>query len=160
MSGRPSRTGGLMATARRRKAPPPDPGSAGRRLAQTIAFHRWTLATPIDDHFMTPEQMRQMPLPQEPAPQSRKAEQYLITRVTCTLEVPSEERFSILAAARWPLAGIVSLTQGKLTRTVMAPGVYLLSSPLTDAERRELQARQGTQLRECDKGVATTRPHL
>ena len=42
----------------------------------------------------------------------------------------------------------------------MAPGVYLLSSPLTDAERRELQARQGTQLREFDKGVAKTRPIL
>src|SRR5216683_2491677 len=121
MSGRPSSAGGLMAAARRRKAPSPDPGSAGRRLAQTIAFHRWTLATPIDDHFMTPEQRRQMPLPPEPAPQSRKAEQYLITRVTCTLEVPSEERLSILAAARWPLAGIVTLTQGKRTRTVLAP---------------------------------------
>ncbi len=146
-----------MAAARRRKAPPPDPGSAGRRLAQTIAFHRWTLATPIDDHFMTPEQMRQMPLPPEPAPQSRKAEPYLITRVTCTLEVPSEERLSILAAARWPLAGIVTLTQGKRTRTVLAPGVYLLSSPLTEAERRELQGRQDTQLREFDEGVAKTR---
>ena len=149
-----------MAAARRRKAPSPDPGSAGRRLAQTIAFHRWTLATPIDDHFMTPEQMRQMPLPPEPAPQSRKAEQYLITRVTCTLEVPSEERLSILAAGRWPLAGIVTLTQGKRTRTVLAPGVYLLSSPLTEAERRELQGRQDTQLREFDEGVAKTRPIL
>ena len=149
-----------MAAARRSKAPPSDPGSAGRRLGQTIAFHQWTLATPIDDHFMTPEQMRQMPLPPEPAPQSRKAEPYLITRVTCTLEVPSEERFSILAAARWPLAGIVSLTQGKRTRTVLAPGAYLLSPPLTEAERRELQARQDTQLREFDEGVAKTRPIL
>jgi hypothetical protein len=149
-----------MAATRRRKAPPPDPGSAGRRLAQTIAFHRWTLGTPIDDHFMTPEQMRQMPLPPEPAPQSRKAEQHLLTRVTRTLEVLSEERRSILAAARWPLAGIVTLTQGTRTRTVLAAEVYLLSSPLTDAERRELQARQDTQLREFDEGVAKTRPIL
>ncbi len=150
-----------MAAARRRKAPPPDPGSAETRLAQAIAFHRWTLATPIDDHFMTPEQMRQqMPLPPEPAPQSRQAEPYLITRVTRTLEVPSEERRSILAGARWPLAGIATLTQATRTRDVLAAGVYLLSSPLTEAERRELQARQDTQLREFDEGVANTRPIL
>jgi len=109
---------------------------------------------------MTPEQMRQMPLPSEPAPQSRKAEPYLITRVTRTLEVLSEERRSILGAARWPLAGIATLTQGKRTRIVLAPEVYLLSSPLTDAERRELQARQDTQLREFDESVAKTHPIL
>lgn len=150
-----------MAAARRRKGPPLDLGSAERRLAQTIAFHRWTLATPVDDHFMTPEQMRQqMPLPPEPAPQSRQAEQYLITRVTCTLEVPSEERGSIVAAARWPLAGIATLTQGTRTRDVLAAGVYLLPSPLTDAERRALQARQDTQLREFAEAVANTRPIL
>lgn len=150
-----------MAAARRRKAPRPDPGSAETRLAQAIAFHRWTLATPIDDHFMTPEQMRQqMPLPPEPAPQSRQAEQYLLTRVTCTLEVPSEERHLILAGARWPLAGTVTLTQGTRTRTVLAAGVYVLSSPLTEAERRALHARQDTQLREFDEGVANTRPIL
>ena len=149
-----------MAGVRRGKTPPPDPESARRKLAHAIAFHRALLATPIDDHFMTPEQMRQRPLPPEPAPQSRKTEQHLITRVTCTLEVPSEERRSILAAARWPLAAVATLAQGKRTRTVLAPGVYLLSSPLTDAERQELQARQATQLREFDEGVAKTHPIL
>ena len=139
-----------MAGVRRGRPRPPIP-SPLEKLAHAIAFHRALLATPIDDHFMTPEQMRQRPLPPEPAPQSRKTEQYLITRVTCTLEVPSEERRSILAAARWPLAAVATLAQGKRTRTVLAPGVYLLSSPLTDAERQELQARQATQLREFDE---------
>src|SRR5207237_2782425 len=106
------------------------------------------LATPIDEHFMTPEQMRQRPLPPEPAPQSRKTEQYLITRVTCTLEVPSEARRSILAAARWPLAALAPLAQGKRTRTVLGPWVHLLSSPLTDPVRQELQPRHATQLRD------------
>ena len=48
-----------MASVRRGKTPPLDPGPAGRKLAQAIAFHRRLLATFIDDHFMTPEQMRQ-----------------------------------------------------------------------------------------------------
>ena len=149
-----------MVVVRRRKIPPSDPESAGRRLTQAIAFHRWTLATPIDDHFMTLEQMRQMSLPPEPAPQSRNTEQYLITRVTCSFEVPAEERPSVLAAARWPLAGIVTLAQSKQIRTVLAAGVYIFSSPLTDAERRELRAGQDTQLREFDESVAKTHPIL
>lgn len=86
---------------------------------------------------MTPEQIRQISLPPVPAPQSSKAEQYLITRVMGTFEVLAEERPSILAAVRWPLAGVGTLAQGKRTRTVLAPGVYLLSSPLTRAQEWE-----------------------
>src|SRR5438445_13157145 len=100
----PVDAGGLMAGVRRGKTPPPDPESARRKLAHAIALHRALLATPIDDHFMTPEQMRQRPLPPEPAPQSAKTEQYLITRVTCTLQGRSKEHRATLTAARCPLA--------------------------------------------------------
>lgn len=130
------------------------------RLAQAIAFHRATLSTPINDHFMTPEQLREMPLPPEPAPQWRQAGQFTITRAMCTLEAPAEERAPILAAVRWPLAGIMTLRQGKRIRNVLAPGVYILSSPLTDSEWTELRTRQETQLREFDEHAAKTRPIL
>lgn len=130
------------------------------RLSRAIAFHRATLSTPIDDHFMTSEQLRDMPLPPEPAPQWRHLGQLLITRAMCTLEVPAEERMPILAAVRWPLAGIVTLRQVKRIRSVLAPGVYILSSPLTDSERTQLRTRQDTQLREFNNCAAKTRPTL
>ena len=149
-----------MDDGRRKKAGHPDAGSAVERLTQVIAFHRATLSTPIDDHFMTPEQLREMPLPPEPAPQWRQAGQFMITRAMCTLEVLAEERAPILAAVRWPHAGIITLRQGKRIRNVSARGVYILSSPLTDSERTELRTRQDTQLREFDNCTTKTRPTL
>lgn len=149
-----------MDDSRRKKTGRPDAGSAVDRLTQAIAFHRATLSTPIDDHFMTPEQLREMPLPPEPGPQWRQAGQFMITRAMCTLEVLAGERAPILAAVRWPLAGIITLRQGKRIRNVLAPGVYILSSPLTDSERTELHTRQATQLREFDDCTTQTRPTL
>lgn len=146
-----------MDDGRRKKGGHPDAGSAVERLTQVLAFHRATLSTPIDDHFMTPEQLREMPLPPEPVPQRRQAGQFMITRAMCTLEVLAEERAPIFAAVRWPLAGIITLRQGKRIRNVLAPGVYILSSPLTDSEQTELRTRQDTQLREFDYSASATR---
>jgi len=144
----------------RKEAGQPHTRSFVGRLAHAIAFHRATLATPIDEHFMTPEQQRQMPPPPEPAPEWRQAGQLLITRVMCPVEVPAGERTPILAAVRWPLAGIMTFQQAKRVRNILAPGVYILPSPLTDSERTELRTRQNRQLREYDESVAKTHPTL
>jgi len=149
-----------MDDVHQKKAGHTDTTSFVERLNRVIGFHRATLATPVDDHFVTPEQLRQMPPPPEPAPEWRKPGQFLITRAMCAFEVPAGERAPILAAVRWPLAGILTLRQGKRSRTILAPGVYILSSPLTDAERTELRARQEQQLREFDACAAKTRPTL
>jgi len=135
-------------------------GTAPEQLTQAIAFHRWTLGTPIDDHFMTPEQQRQMPLPPEPAPQYRQAGQYLITQAMCTYEIRAEERTPILAAVRWPIAGVLTFSQGELVRNILVPGIYLLSSPLTESERAALRTRQETQLRQFDAAATQTRAIL
>ncbi len=149
-----------MDDGRRTRPSPRNPGASVDRLTGAIAFHRATLATPVDDHFMTPEQLRQMPLPPEPAPQWRQAGQFLITRAMATFEVLAAERGPILAAVRWPLAAIVTLRQGKYLRNILAPGIYILSSPLTDSERTGLRTRQERQLRDFDECVAKTRPTL
>lgn len=78
----------------------------------------------------------------------------------CTFEVPATERAPILAVVRWPLTQILTLQQGTRIRNILAPGVYILSSPLTDSERTDLRTRQDTQLREFDEHVAKTRPIL
>src|SRR5713226_5798132 len=103
----------------RKKAGQPDARPFVERLTHAIAFHRATLATPIDEHFMTPEQHRQMPPPPEPAPEWRQAGQVPITRAMCTLAVPAGERALILAAVRWPLAGIITFQQAKHIRNIL-----------------------------------------
>ncbi len=135
-------------------------GTAAERLTQAITFHRWMLGTPIDDHFMTPEQRRQMPLPPEPAPQYQQAGRYLITQAGCTCEVPAEQRTPILAAVRWPIAGVLTFSQGALVRNILAPGIYLIPSPLTESERAELHTRQEAQLGQFDAAVTQTRAIL
>ncbi len=149
-----------MDDVRRTRPGPRNPGAALERLTRAIAFHRATLATPVDDHFMTPEQLRQMPLPPEPSAQWRQAGQFLITRAMATFEVPAAERGPTLAAVRWPVAGIITLRQRRHIRHILAPGVYILPSPLTDSERTDLRTRQERQLREFDACVAKTRPTL
>ncbi len=74
-----------MDDVRRKTADHPNAAAAMERLTHAIAFHRATLASPIEDHFVTPEQLRQMPLPPEPAPQWQRAGQSLITRAMCHL---------------------------------------------------------------------------
>lgn len=128
------------------------------QLDRAIGFHRAMLATSIDDHFMTPEQLQMSP-PPEPAPQGARAGEFVITRASCTFEVPAEERAPILADVRWPLAGIITLQEEHI-RHILAPGIYILPSPLTDAERSALRTRQETQLREFDECVTKTRPVL
>lgn len=151
-----------MDDVRRKTASRPSLGPAGDRLARALTFHRATLATPIDDHFMTAEQYRQMPLPPEPGPQRPGAPEahVLITRVAITVEVTAETRSSILAMARWPLAGTMTFRQMKLVRNILAPRVYILPSPLADSERTELSTRQDRQLQEFDESVAKTHPVL
>jgi hypothetical protein len=149
-----------MGDVRRKKAGHPNTRSAVESLTRAIAFHRATLATPVDDHFVTPEHLRQMPLPPEPAPEWRQAGQFVITRAMCTVEVPAGERAPILAAVRWPLAAILTLRHGKHIRPILAQEIYILSSPLTDSERTELRTRQDRQLRDFDACVAQTRPTL
>jgi hypothetical protein len=151
-----------MDDVRRKTASHPSIGLAGDRLARAVTFHRVTLATPIDEHFMTAEQYRQMPLPPEPGQQQPGAARahVLITRVMLTIEVTAETRSSILATARWPLAGTMTFRQMKHVRNILAPEVYILPSELTDSERIQLSARQDRQLREFDEAVAKTHPTL
>jgi hypothetical protein len=146
----------------RKKASNPSIGLAVDRLARAVTFHRVTLATPIDEHFMTAEQYRQLPLPPEPGQQRPGAAQahVLITRVMLTVEVTAETRSSLLATARWQLAGTMTFRQMKHVRNILAPEVYILPSELTGPERTELSARQDRQLREFDEAVAKTRPVL
>lgn len=146
-----------MADTRQDTAPRLRPGATLDRLDRAVAFHRATLATPVEEHFMTSEQLQQMPSPPEPAPQWRDPTKFLVTRVMITVEVPVEARADMLAAARWPVAEIMTLRQMGNVRNVLAPAVYVLPTPLTDSERKELSARQEQQLREFDDSVADTR---
>jgi hypothetical protein len=109
---------------------------------------------------MTSEQYRQMALPPEPGQHRPEAAQFLITRAMVTIEVTAETRAPILAAAQWPLAGTMTVRQMKRVRIILAPGIYLLPSPLIDSERIELSIRQDKQLREFDEAVAKTHSTL
>jgi hypothetical protein len=133
------------------------PGATLDRLDRAVAFHRATLATPVEEHFMTQEQLQRMPPPPEPEPQWRDPTKFLITRVMMTVEVPVEARAEVISATRWPIAGIMTLRQMKDVRNVLAPGFYILPSPLTDSERTELSVRQERQLRDFDESVTKTR---
>lgn len=146
-----------MAHSRRDTVPCLKPGATLDRLDQAVAFHRATLATPIEEHFMTLEQLQRMASPPEPGPQWRDPTKFLITRVMMTAEVPVEARAEVIAAVRWPIAGIMTLRQMKNVRNVLAPGVYILPSPLTDSERTELSARQERQLQYFNESVTKTR---
>ncbi len=146
-----------MDHSRRETLPCLRPGATLDRLDRAVAFHRATLATPVEEHFMTPEQLRRTPPPPEPGPQWRDPTKFLITRVMMTAEVPVEARAGVIEATRWPIAGIMTLRQMKNVRYVLAPGIYILPSPLTDSERTELSARQERQLRDFDESVTKTR---
>ncbi len=127
---------------------------------RSIAAVRKWLATPLKSMIRTEEEFRRLsPPPRPKGPVSRPAnDSYRITRVLPWHEIPAESRRAFIDALRQPERVVFSFRQGsRQSGPIVLPMTFVVSSPLTNAERAQLRRQQATELEHFDQCITETR---
>ncbi len=123
------------------------------------AFRTW-LTVPLESMFQTAEDLhghQQPPMP--PRSVHRPAHGgVLITRGCGLREIPPETRRSVIDAISQPESVLLSVRQGRRTvGPIMLPVVFVITGPLTTAERTQLRSQQAAAVERFDRCIADTR---
>ena len=136
--------------------PPMNPEDLDRAVA---AFRTW-LALPLESMFQTAEDLQGHPPPPKPTLSVQRSApgEIVMTQGHGLREIPPEARRSVIDTISQPESLLLTVRQGRRTvGPIMQPVMFVISSPLTTAEREQLRRQQAATVEQFDRCIAATR---